>query len=209
MKYFKNYQNFKLNEASDYGFNVFSLFKPFGNLISKVKYTIRLTNVANNYDAYLYDVYLEYLRRKRELPIPTNIGDAKIDVIGEDKMIHFDEEEINSNDTVSDEDDTVSDSEEETKTDTEKTNSTEEYTDYTEVDDDKEDKKEPLKLDAHKEEENYDKFKQLLTKPMYIDINSSDYIEFVEMLIDYIKVGNMIELNNMKQEYSLSFKENL
>ena len=88
MKYFKKFSNFsKINEASEFGLNIFSLFKPFGTLLTKVKYKVKLTLLINKFDAYLYDVFVEYLRRGRKLPID-NLSDKKIDVIGEDKTIH-------------------------------------------------------------------------------------------------------------------------
>ena len=93
MKYFNKFDRFKkLYEASEFGFSIFSLFKPFSGLLTKIKYTVKLTNIVNNYDAYLYDVYVEYLNRKKNLPTD-GLGETKIAVIGEDETIHLDKEE--------------------------------------------------------------------------------------------------------------------
>lgn len=103
MKYFKNYINF-LNEKEekDFELSLSGVFRPFAKLFSNIKTDIKLVSLINNYDKYLYDVYVEYIRNKN-----INIGSKIIDVVnknGDIKIIDDDQiPDLVSSDINSDE----------------------------------------------------------------------------------------------------------
>ncbi len=87
MKYFKNIESFLIKEEKnnrEFDFNIFSIFKPFTNLLSRAFRNLKLVNIVNSYDNYLYMVYMEYLSRKQNMPLG-ELESSKIEVVDSNK----------------------------------------------------------------------------------------------------------------------------
>lgn len=89
MNHIKQFNTF-LNEGKDFEFSIFSIFKPLGRLLSKINTNAKLANIINAYDDYLYNVYIEYLERKKHIS-KNQLQNSDIQVIGKDNQIRFDD----------------------------------------------------------------------------------------------------------------------
>lgn len=93
MKHIKDFQFYiKENNGSgrDFEFSIFNIFRPFGRLISNINVNIKLANLINGYDEYLYNVYLEYLNRKTNISV-SELDMSDIRVVGKEGKVEIKE----------------------------------------------------------------------------------------------------------------------
>ncbi len=202
MKYIKEYKQY-LNESNDseFGFSILGIFKPFARLISNLNTGSKLISLIKEYDEYLYNVYIEYLERKKHMP-KEELENSEISVIGQDNKIPLsvDDNKLDlEDDKKSDSTDSSnkSDSEDDKKSDSTDSNN-------------KFDSEDDKKSDSSNKAENktpdvYSSKKNMMSSPFF---EKDDSEEFAGMIDDMVKEKDIQSLNNLKQEYIEVLKNN-